>query len=129
MCISSWDLNGAFFSESDLRLIPRQFTPRSYRIALFISCTGEPEGNIFKDVSIISIQGWERKPLPPAGVKDGKFPRQPQEGRKAHSGRWEGGVREGKITLEAEPQATPSSLVEHSAALWMHLRTVTAGNR
>ena len=39
-------------------------------------------------------------------------------------------VREGKnITLEAEQQATPSSLAEHLAALWMRLRMVTAGNR
>lgn len=40
-----------------------------------------------------------------------------------------GGQRRENVTLEAEPQATPSSLVEHLAALWMHLRTVTAGNR
>lgn len=39
-------------------------------------------------------------------------------------------VREGKnITLEVEQQATPPSLAEHLAALWMCLRTVTAGNR
>lgn len=35
----------------------------------------------------------------------------------------------GNVTLEAEQRATPCPLTEHSVALWMRLRTVTAGNR
>lgn len=42
------------------------------RIALLISWTGEPEENIFKEVSVIFIQWWERKPIPPARASNGK---------------------------------------------------------
>lgn len=61
-----------FFSKGDHRLIPSYFPPWSYRVALLISWTGEPEGNIFREVSIISIQWWKRTPPPPTRAKDSK---------------------------------------------------------
>lgn len=108
--------------------IPPNLPPppaESCRIALLISWTGQPEGNIFKEVSVIFIQWWERKPIPPARANT------PLSSRRKKGNAFWVLVGWGKKKCHSEGWAVHSTLPSGWAldSLWMLPWTTTAGNR